>query len=147
MGAFEGHQTFSSFTKHFELWKFRKIIWALKAYRFLNFESFLNLTRLFNEIFLNWSLKLHQNSPETLVHEIFNRTRWSDSDSVFVGNCRSIDASVLCLEHVDEVANIVRNRPEDKLALFITARQWTNDIGQPPDVVNGNFCKSNENKR
>lgn len=34
--------------------------------------------------------------------------------------------------------------PEDKLALFVTARQWTDDIRQPSDIVNGNVCKGNK---
>lgn len=87
------------------------------------------------------------NSPETFVHKIFDGARRSYSDTIFVGDCRPIDASILCLEHIDEIADVVRNRPEDKLALFITARQWTNDIRQPPDVVNGNVWKNNENNR
>lgn len=38
----------------------------------------------------------------------------------------------------------MRHGPEDKLALFITTRQWTDDVGQTSDVVNGNIWNKRE---
>jgi hypothetical protein len=74
------------------------------------------------------SILLPLNLPETFVHEILDGTRRSYPDAFFVENGRAINAPILCLEHVDEVADVVRDGPEDKLALFISTRQWTNDI-------------------
>jgi hypothetical protein len=80
-------------------------------------------------------------SPETFIHEILNGARRRYPHAFFVEDCRPIDASVFRLQHLDEVTDVVRHWPEDKLALFVSTRQWTDDVRQTSDVVNGDICK------
>lgn len=70
-----------------------------------------------------------RNSPEALVHEILNGGFRCYPHAVFVKDRRPVNPSILGFEHLEKIADVMSYWPEDKLALFITARQWTDDVG------------------
>lgn len=66
--------------------------------------------------------------PERLVHQVLNRAGGRYPVSVAVHNRCAIDALVLGAQHVQEVADIVRNGAQRELALLAAAGQRHDDV-------------------